>query len=123
MSVSDGQHTGQWHHEIILLSDVITISVCATTKCEVHTKMESPVDGVKCALSLSNAHLCLAFQRHLGVDIKTRTHGPAYHTCDRSLAPQQALRPLHGRETAGMALVPWGPFLSRPPHSITPIGW
>lgn len=22
-----GQHTGQWHHEIILLSDVITISV------------------------------------------------------------------------------------------------
>lgn len=60
--------------EIILLSDAITISVCATTKCEVHTMMESPVDGVKCALSLSNAHLCLAFQRHLGVDIKTRHH-------------------------------------------------
>lgn len=85
MSVSDEQRTGQWPYEIIPSSDVITISACATTQCDVHTLMASPVDGIKRALSLSMSFWSLAFQKYLKVEVITRIHSPTCHLCGRVL--------------------------------------
>lgn len=62
-SVHNGPHIQWWSHKIVSLGDVVTISVCVSSLCNIHTMMKSPNDtflrSVSSSSLLSNTQLCI----------------------------------------------------------------